>query len=55
MNELDIMLKAVKHLLRWSYHPSQIKVIDGEDCGVVEVHVDEIKDLITLLRYGDQE
>ncbi len=55
MNELDIMLKTVKHLLRWSYHPSQIKVIDGEEREVVEVRVDKIKDLITLLRYGDRE
>jgi len=55
MNELDITLKTVEQLLKWRHQPSQIKVVDGEEREVVEIRVNDIQDLINLLRYGDRE
>ena len=55
MNELDLMLQTLWRLLEWKRSPSQVKEVDGEEKRVVEVCVDDIQDLITLLRYGNRE
>jgi len=48
-------LKAVGQLLKWRRPPPQTKMMDGEEYEVVEVRVDDIQNVISLLRYGDRE